>query len=728
MKSAQPSQFRSVVITLVLFFGFVSLVLGLTIRQLRHLPEATALQVEIAAVPVADIPYEAQSVLLDATQWNERRARLSTALDALANHQREHPAANRQGLPTVLAAWNNLKPSLDVLATAAEPRDAPPHAIDAGVKLRAALLAAARAAEDSAAVRISKLQIFHVSALAAGALLLLVLVLHVVRNLGTEERAVAISQKETEHILSTVNEGLFLLDRELIIGAEHSAVLTQILHRESLAGTSFKDLLSAIVPGKTLATALDFVGLLWSDRVEEDLIKSINPLNEVEVHFASGNGSFETHYLKFDFKRVSAGGQMVQVLVSVTDVTESVLLRLELQHAQAASEAQMDLLMSILHVAPEQLQSFLAESEASLHMANAILRQPASREPEFRTKITELFRAIHGIKSDAAGLGLPTVESKAHSFEDDLQQLRETSELSGKDLLGLPIKLDDLLSHFAAIHALVGRITALRSAFDTAPAQRQATTIIARESASPVSGARVSAGRSIEASGRDVPVSETLTNKILSGEASATESPTVEASALATPAANSADETLSLLQNLAARLARELGKRVQVQASGLERLPADYRGPVKDVVTQLVRNALTHGIESPSERSAIGKSTAGTICIEVAPDAQNGLYHLNVEDDGRGLSADRIRRTAVERGLLSEADARNADGMRLIALIFKPGFSTVPEVTSHAGRGVGLDIVKSIVDRLGGRIGVAGKAGRFTRFRISLPMRESAAA
>ena len=103
--------------------------------------------------------------------------------------------------------------------------------------------------------------------------------------------------------------------------------------------------------------------------------------------------------------------------------------------------------MSILHVAPDQLHSFLNDSETSLRQANAILMEPAGSDEQFKDKITQLFRAVHGVKSDAAGLGLPTIEAKAHGFEDELQQLRYRTELTGRDMLDLPIKLDDLLSH-----------------------------------------------------------------------------------------------------------------------------------------------------------------------------------------------------------------------------------------------------------------------------------------
>ena len=282
---------------------------------------------------------------------------------------------------------------------------------------------------------------------------------------GKQAAAAAAARQQTEDILRTVREGLFLLDADLKIGEIHSDATGSLFQRESIAGVTFEDLLRDMVPGKTLATALDFVNLLWSDRVEEDLIEDINPLNEVEAHFQASNG-FETAYLKFSFKRVSIGADVTHILVSVTDITESVKLRLELQQAQAASEAQLDLLMSILHVAPDQLHAFLNDSESSLRQANAILMEPAGSDEQFKDKIAQLFRAVHGVKSDAAGLGLPTIEAKAHGFEDELQQLRSRTELTGRDLLDLPIKLDDLLSHFGSIRSLVSRLTALRSAFE----------------------------------------------------------------------------------------------------------------------------------------------------------------------------------------------------------------------------------------------------------------------
>jgi two-component system chemotaxis sensor kinase CheA len=187
------------------------------------------------------------------------------------------------------------------------------------------------------------------------------------------------------------------------------------------------------------------------------------------------------------------------------------------------------------------------------------------------------------------------------------------------------------------------------------------------------------------------------------------------------------DAITQTVSNLSTRVARELGKEIRIETHGLEHLPAEYHRDVKSILIQLARNSVAHGIETPEERTAIGKPTAGVIRIELEPDKAGGVYHLQVEDDGSGFSAERIRQAAVSRGIVTREEARHLDGRKLVALLFEPGFAALAENKPPAGHGVGMDLVKSIVDRLGGRIGVAGKPGKYSRYRITLPMRDSSA-
>src|ERR1700676_109586 len=306
-----------------------------------------------------------------------------------------------------------------------------------------------------------ELRLFMLAGLAIAALLvtLITVLMNARRRLDGN---LQLARQQTTDILRTVKDGLFLLDQNLNIGTAYSAALETLFQRTDFAGLAFEALLKNVVSEKTLATALKFVTILWSERTNEKLVKSINPLGEVEVHLDVGRGRFETRYLQFEFHRVRVGGKITQVLVSVSDVSARVALARELQASQSQAQAQVDTLLGILHIDPVQLTSFLNDSNAAMKMINAVLREPAREEGVFRKKLDTLFRQAHSVKGEAAALGLSSIESRAHSFEEDLKSLREKADLSGNDFLPLVIKLDDLLTHLHSVGELVSRLSRLQ--------------------------------------------------------------------------------------------------------------------------------------------------------------------------------------------------------------------------------------------------------------------------
>ena len=141
---------------------------------------------------------------------------------------------------------------------------------------------------------------------------------------------------------------------------------------------------------------------------------------------------------------------------------------------------------------------------------------------------------------------------------------------------------------------------------------------------------------------------------------------------------------------------------------------------IADPLLHLIQNAVAHGIESATEREGRGKAPAGHVTLSAS---QEGSFILvEVEDDGRGIDTEVLRRHAVERGFLSAADAATMPDREVLNLIFVPGFSTASAVTQTAGRGVGLDVVRTNVSRLNGEIHVETEAGRMTRFVLKLPL------
>jgi HPt (histidine-containing phosphotransfer) domain-containing protein len=550
--------------------------------------------------------------------------------------------------------------------------------------------------EANSRMQTDTLRYIQVGGMTAALLLLGAIFLFVARNLRKDEASSNRQRKETQDILRTVNEGLFLLDKDMKLGSERSMALNNIFRREDFLDLTFDKLLKDIVPEKTLRTAQDYVALLWGERVNEKLVKTITPLNEVEVHFDNPAGGFDTHFLEFDFNRVKSEGSLSHLLVTVNDVTKRVMLSRELLDSQEKAQAQLDLLLRILHVEPDSLTSFLTDADVSLKMVNSILKEPAREESAFRAKIDGIYRQVHAVKGEAAALGLKTVEQRAHAFEESLNDLKGRNALSGSDFLPLVVKLDDLFNHLAQVREMLSRLVDLHHAIAT---KRTA-------------GGEVGAEKVDQwLAGQD----QTQITKALIAPPDLGET---------TGAVGGLERTL---EDLAARVASSQSKQVNLRCAGLEGVPETYRRAVKDITIQLVRNAVVHGIEEPTERTKAHKATTGALAVEFTPRGTDG-YELIVQDDGRGLQLERIKEVAVERGLITPAQAAMLDPRQTMALIFRPGFSTADRVTTDAGRGAGMDLVRILVAELGGRVGLASAGGKFSKFKIWLPATQSAVA
>jgi HPt (histidine-containing phosphotransfer) domain-containing protein len=515
--------------------------------------------------------------------------------------------------------------------------------------------------------------------IAVGLVVLIMLLLNARRQ---QEAKLREARQQTADILRTVKEGLFLLDEHLVIGSAYSSALETLFQRKDIAGLGFDALLEGIVSEKTLATALKFVKVLWAERTNEKLVKSINPLGEVEVHLTTGQGKLDTRYLDFEFHRVRVDGRITQVLVSVSDVSSRVELARELQSSQQQAQAQVDTLLGILQIDPTHLASFLSDSNAAMKMINAVLKEPAREESAFRKKLDTLFRQAHSVKGEAAALGLSSIESRAHSFEDDLKRLREKSDLSGNDFLPLVIKLDDLLTHLQSVSDLVSRLSKFQIPRAEAPSSQG-------------DGPRTR---------RDAPAG------------AGTAAPDLEA----TGPLGSDGGLGSALQQLCDRVAADCGKEAMVHCRGLDQIPEDYRRIVKDIAIQAVRNAVVHGIERAPDRVAAGKPAQGLVRVDFKRTG-DGSYKLSVEDDGQGLATERIKEAAVQKGFITADQVETLDAKQTLALLFQPGFSTLENATKDAGRGVGMNLMADHMRQIGGRVGVATAPGKFTRVTMTLP-------
>jgi two-component system chemotaxis sensor kinase CheA len=168
-------------------------------------------------------------------------------------------------------------------------------------------------------------------------------------------------------------------------------------------------------------------------------------------------------------------------------------------------------------------------------------------------------------------------------------------------------------------------------------------------------------------------------------------------------------------------LARDLGKEVQLQIEGNDvEIDKTILEGLSDPLTHMVRNAVDHGIETPQRRTAAGKPLPGTISLKASHQA--GQVVIELSDDGRGLDADKVAESAVKKGQVPRDQALAMTDREKMALIFLPGVSTAEKVSDVSGRGVGMDVVKTNLDRLGGKIEIDSTPGQGTAFRIKLPL------
>ena len=168
-------------------------------------------------------------------------------------------------------------------------------------------------------------------------------------------------------------------------------------------------------------------------------------------------------------------------------------------------------------------------------------------------------------------------------------------------------------------------------------------------------------------------------------------------------------------------LANELDKKIELDMSGAEtELDRQVLELIKDPLTHMVRNSADHGLESTEQRRAAGKPEAGRISLSAYH--EGGHIMIEIADDGHGLNVARIRQKALENGLATQAELDTLSDAQVQKFIFKAGFSTASQITSVSGRGVGMDVVRSNLEQIGGSVDVVSVEGKGTTFFIKIPL------
>lgn len=298
-----------------------------------------------------------------------------------------------------------------------------------------------------------------------------IILFHFLRQLKESDQKVERARGETLEILDTVDEGLFLVDRDFIIASQYSASLESMFSRSDIAGLSFEQLLADIVSEKNMQVAKRFISLLYRQEIKENLILDLNPLKDTEVHIADSEGNLVTKYFSFRFERAVRDGQIKHVLVTVVDITQVKDLQRELEKTKAQNEQQIEALTSMLNANPEYLNGFVVELEKSVASINQTLKENTKSEPALRKKLEYIYIETHRIKGEASALDLGKIVSEAQSMEEQVAILRGLDRISGDDFIPLVVKFEALVRQGELVKKLLGKMQSFTQPVESQPLQ-----------------------------------------------------------------------------------------------------------------------------------------------------------------------------------------------------------------------------------------------------------------
>jgi two-component system chemotaxis sensor kinase CheA len=363
-------------------------------------------------------------------------------------------------------------------------------------------------------------------------------------------------------------------------------------------------------------------------------------------------------------------------------------------------------------------------------------------QPEDRARLDSIFRFVHTVKGNCGFFEFPRLEALSHAAEDALADCRAGRRVPDGALVSAVLAVIDRISELvAAIEAgenmPAGDDNHLIDALAHGAESVTAPVVVAGDAATKASAAPRTIRLSVELLDR---VMSTVSDMVLARNElarrlreSETDVPVDGAferlSSIIAEMRDAITRTrMQRIENLFVGLPRmvrdlsaELGKQVLVDIEGGDvELDREMIEMIRDPLTHIIRNAVDHGIEKPAERLSAGKREIGVLSVSARQSGNQIL--IDIHDDGRGIDGRKLVEKAIANGVIGKEDAALLTSREQLALIFEAGLSTAKEVTAISGRGVGMDVVRSNVERIGGIVEVDSKPGEGTRMTLRVPL------
>src|SRR5687768_2984935 len=389
------------------------------------------------------------------------------------------------------------------------------------------------------------------------------------------------------------------------------------------------------------------------------------------------------------------------------------------------------------------LAEFVAETREMLAaLSGEIVAWEAN--PDDRGRLDTIFRFVHTVKGNCGFFDFPKLEALSHAAEDALADVRADRRTPDRRLV------DAVLAVIDRIGVMIGEIERgepLSEAADDSLIAALNGTADENDLQLVQSAGGISSSLSA-AEQRTIRLPVELIDQVMSGVSemvlarndiarriqqgsgeTGIEAPFSRLSALITEVRDAITRTrmrrieglFATFPRLVRDLSAELGKQVFVELeNGEVELDREMIELIRDPLLHIIRNAVDHGIENPADRRAAGKREAGMLTVSAR---QSGnTIHIGIQDDGRGIDCDTLAAKAVEAGIVTAEKVAAMSRDEKIELIFEPGLSTADSVTAISGRGVGMDVVRSNIEKFGGTLEIESLPGEGTRFLICVPL------
>ena len=460
------------------------------------------------------------------------------------------------------------------------------------------------------------------------------------------------SKKQTDIILSNVEEGLFLLNDDLTIASQYSRELKNILEEKKIGNRNLMDILQNKIDPEILEATRQYLEFLFNDEYDEKMLKDLNPLYQMEMVIHK-----KKKYLTFNFNRIKKQrGSQRKVIVTVEDVTKEIMLTHSLEEQKAETQRKMDWMLCILNIEPGMLREFIASVHEEMTQVDHAFHQLVDSRRENEV-LNRLYRSLHTIKGNASLLELDFLADQAHHAEDVVAQIKDKMKLVTKDRRNLESQIDAIHKTYNELQDLINHIARIHDHFRPKRNHEQKQLIIS-------------------------------------------------------------------IEKLISSVSRGYHKKVKFDQSSFDTagMPFKHRLLIRDILVQLARNSVYHGIESPAQRRQAGKPETGLITL--SGEKKNSSFIIRFHDDGKGIHTDELKKKALESGKWKREQISGWTERDIINTIFEPGITTADKTDLTAGRGIGLDLIREKINSAGGNIRVTTEPGKGTTFTVVLPVND----